>query len=292
MRIRFPALFVFLIVYCSNLMAGEKQWYFELIPETTYGTFTHSDTLESSASNTITATLSYLDHTHIFIKARNNTLTLTDNSLSKQNNLSLGFSKFSYVDAILGITTFSLFTTHVSGNDVSDVTVTAPSVGYTNYKGTISLDFNYAYSSYKRTGGASGNTKLAVQQYTTKIGFKPIISNTWISLKNDTISFQKDTNHSQTIAFYWYPKSYSQLVPNSFLVSTLLNKRRYAVEHDTLLLYNVDDEQVSSYSFTTTWNVSDNWYLSGTIGTENYHTIDTLKLYSYNYLNINILVNW
>ena len=283
---------VFIFLSTSSIaIASDDFWYSSISFDATYGTYseTEADQFNTNSSISLLYDLSYLERFGLALKATQSLFTYNDNSPNlSENKFALLIHNNSSFDLLKGTINSSLATFSVSGiNSISTFAV-SPEFYYLNNSQTFLFGGGYAYSSY----GGQGNSKTNINQYTASLGFTPYFKNVWITSKSYYIENKNQTNIAHSIKLNVKTTQTSRVLPKNYLIGILTGTRQYAVEQDTLLIYNTEDKQTGSFFVSANWNIMDNGYIAITIGREEYASLSTMKKYNYNFINASTFISW
>ena len=293
--IKLKLLFFLLFPLSSTTLSADGPWYSSISVDVTHGTYSsaagsnNTNNLNKSTATSILYDISYLERYGFTLKATQSTFSYNDKTPNfLQNKFSFLFHQKSSFDSIKGSINSSLSTFSVTEADTAPTFAIYPEFYYLNYSQTILLGGGYAYSTY----GGQGNNGEKINQYTASLGFVPYFKNIWLASKNYYIENQNQTYTAYSIKLNVKVNQSSRLLPKNYLIGILTGTRQYAIEQDTLLIYNTEDIQSDSYFVSARWNMVDNGYLAITAGTEQYESPSNNQKYNYNFINASIFFTW
>lgn len=287
MKLRITVCLFFLF---NSVNANERHWYTNTTLDITQGAFEKHEQFDTGTNVSFILGLSYLEQFGFTLKATQAIYKLHNiPSDTIQNKFALLTHNHSSVDSLAGSINSSIAFFSVTGNSTTvNAFATSPEIYYLNNNQTFLLGGGYAYSTY----GDRGNNRFNVNQYTANFGFVPFVKSWWLSSKMYNIENQNQTDEAYSIKLNWRVKNKGRLLPKSYLIGALMGSRRYAVEQDTLLIYNTEDEQTGGYFLSANWNISDNGHLEFVIGNERYKRNSNSESYNYKFVNASVTKTW
>ncbi|MBF0382510.1 MAG: hypothetical protein HQL69_15925 [Magnetococcales bacterium] len=212
-----------------------------------------------------------------------------------QNEFLLGIHNNFNLDGLKGTFDIRLNGHFISNNDSSGnsdkVKVLAPAVSYLPYKKSYYLDLGYAYSLYQND--------LNVNQIAPAFGFAFNDSADWLQLRgyfiypsNSARAEDKDsTSAIQGKWTHWFKGSNSKQ-PDIFSLSGMLGERIYAVDLDSLAVYNLADVQKGSVGIDLTWKTGNDMTLLLHAGHNLYEKVSISENYSSTAIALSLSKEW
>lgn len=285
-------LLLLMVLFATSLQANRANasgWHTSANVYITGGQYQNSDLRKEALSTNMQISTNYLELWGINFRAGYSDFVFHQASDNiEQSEYGFRFYKNIYSDSANGVFTLLLGNYWISGKKIDTTVAIYPEITYLNYSKTFFLGLGYANSQY----GNTKNPQLRVNQLSATLGFALFTPNLWFNLKNTFIIYDEQSKYAAQPALSWFIPKKSRLYPSILTIGGLIGKRSYAVEQETMLIYNIPDEQQYSYFTSAQWNLTDSSHFSLTIGSETYNEDTNNNNYQYNYINGGLSVTW
>ena len=264
-------------------------WYTNTGISITNGQYKKSELRKEAFSTSLQVGFSYLEQWGINFRAAYSSFIFKQgiNDI-KQNEYGARFYKSIFSDSANGTFTLLLGNYWINGKDIDTTITIYPEITYLNRSKSFLIGLGYANSQYNN----SNNLSFRADQLSATVGFTPMTRSLWINIKNYLITFNNETQYAMQPTLSWFIPKSIRIYPSILSIGGLIGERSYAVEQETMLTYNISDEQQYSYFASAQWSLTDNSHFSLTIGSEVYHDDTNNNNYQYNYINGGLSAIW
>jgi len=266
-----------------------EMWYFNAGVNVSGGQYQQSELRKNAFSSSTQLGLHYLERWGLNFRTAFLRFNFHDsNNNIQQNEVGFRLYKNIFSDWPKGTFTLLLGNYWVIGPDVDTTRVLYPEINYLNPTKSVSLGVGYANSIYS----GITNPSFTVNQFTGTLGFSVFTKRFWFNLKNYLIQHDGLSYYTGQPSFVWYLPRSSRFIPSRLIVGGAIGKRVYAVEQETMLVYNTPDVQKGSIFSSVQWRLTDYFFFSLTMGAEYFNAQTNQKRYQYSFANSSVSAFW
>lgn len=284
----------------ADRSAKVKKWYMDTGLSAKGGSYKASQLRDNLYAGSLWLNAEYLDTFAMAVAYTGTTVNLRElgggQFSLKQNAVAARLQYHQFSDSLRGKISYQLVTHVLDNNEPvsarDSVTVLAPKIAYSNYAKTLTLGLEYTWSRY-------GDGELIMQQLMPAFGFGFNKRADFIRLRaylirssNSRLSQGEDSLSAAALRWTHRFGPGGFIGIDSFFLDVLGGRRIFAVDNDTLTVYNLADVQQGSASLGLGWRPGENVDINVVGGLEKYQNRLISNDYDQPYIHVSLTMHW